>query len=255
MEGDSLRGRATLKALHSKKVAAEKDAFLGELLAGLPNSTRLEGNGDLAAKARRLHERFIAVHLLQHYRPAHGPLRTNYFEMIASHTIECECLFVMGFYNSGMILLRSSLESAIKLAYYENHPIEWQLHKSGKHDLHAAEYREFLYSVPGLGDLPFHAKASVERLWSELCKFVHCDLRTISQISIVADIKSALELGEQKFAKLLLRVGDVSKVIVACCLSVDPTWLMGAEKLYFDAVLDVFTAHERKAVKDRLRIS
>jgi hypothetical protein len=243
-----------VKALHSKKVADEKDAFFGELLASLPKSKRLKNGGDLAARARRLHERFIAVHILSHYKPHDGPLITDYFEMVASLLIECECLLALGFYNSGMMVLRASVEASIKLLYYETHPIEWQLHQAGKFDLHGNEYREFLYSVPAFSGLPFFAKNSFEPLWTGLCKFVHGDLKAIAQVGVVGDIKTVLGLAEPKFVEFLSRLREANKVIIACCFAVDPKWLLNVEKAYFDAVLEVYTTAERSAVKDKLRI-
>ncbi len=244
-----------MKALHSNKIRDEKDAFVDELFTRLPSAARLLKSGALSAKAGRLHERFLPIHILSHYKPDRIRLDTNYFDMVVSHSIECECLFILGFYNAGMVLLRAGLEAAIKLVYYENHPIEWRLHQAGAHNLHGNQYREFLYSVPDLGDLPFVAKDILETLWTELCKFVHCDLHTVSQLSVVGDLKSVLEFEEARFAELLHRLREAGKVIVGCCFSVDPKWLVGVEKAYFDAVLDVYTAAERQAAKDRLRIS
>lgn len=242
-------------ALHSRKVEAEKDAFVSELLANIPDTEALLAGGAMAQRARRLHERFIPVHILSHYRPRPGPLKTDYPEMILSHSIECECLFVLGFYNAGMILIRAAVESAIRLVYYETHPIEWRLHQAGSHNLHGNQYREFLYSFPGLGELPFHDKASLEVLWAALCQFVHSDLRAVSQLGAVGDIKSVLGFKEPKFVQLLDRLRDAVKVVVACCLSVDPNWLSGVEKVYFDAVLDIFSVSERREVKERLHIT
>ena len=244
-----------MKALHSNKLVAEKDAFLGELLAGLPKADRLLAGGDLSLKARRLHERYLPLHILSHYRPASSPLRTDYFEAVVSHWIESECVFALGFRNAGMTSLRSALEAAIKLVYYEQHPVEWQLHQLGKHDLHGKEFREFLYRVPRLADLPFISSSKVEPLWIGLCKFVHTDLRTVSTVSVVGDIKSVIGLAEAKFAETADYVHKTCKVIVSCVLSIDPNWLLGVEKAYFDAVFDTYPVFERSRVKEKLRIA
>lgn len=242
-------------ALHSNKIAAEKDAFFSELFSSLPRKSRII-DGDLAARARRLHERFLAIHILSHYRPKIADrLRTDYFELIVSHSIECESLLALGLVNPGMIMLRSALESSLKMLYYECHPVEWQLHQAGSHRLHGIEYREFLYSYPGVGQLPFHAKVVLEKLWIELCKFAHSDLRAISQVSVVSDIKTVLGHSEKQFGAVLDRIKEVTKVIIACCLAVDRDWLVGVEKAYFDAVLDIYTVGERTVVKERLRVA
>jgi hypothetical protein len=174
--------------------------------------------------------------------------------MILSHLIECECLLILGFRNAGLTLLRSAVEAAFKLLYYETHPVEWQLHQKGSHDLRGLAYREFLYSFPGLGEVEFAAKAETELLWTDLCKFVHSDLRAVSQVSVVADIQTALGLPGNEQAALLGRIQAANKLIIACCFAVDPAWLKGVEKAYFDAVFDTYTTAERAAVKEALRV-
>lgn len=243
-----------MSQLHSRKIADEKNAFLGELLAGIPKIGEVE-SGSLATNARRLHEKYLPLHILAHYKPSESPLQTDYFDVVMSHWIESECLFVVGFKNAGMMSLRATLEAAIKLVYYENHPIEWVLHRDGKHDLHGNEFREFFYRVPHLHELRFNSRDSVEALWKTLCKFVHCDLRTITKIGILADIASVLSLPEAQFATLLEHIQDVLHIVISCCLSKDPKWLVGVEKAYFDAVLALYSVQDREAVKTKLRIS
>lgn len=244
-----------MRSLHTQKIADEKDAFLTELLAGLPKESALVGNGAQSVRARRLHEKYLALHILAHYKPAASPLETNYFDAIVSHWIESECLFLLGFRNAGMTALRATLESAIKLVYYENHPVEWTLHAGGSHNLHSVEYRDFLVSVPNLGGLAFNSKASLDLLWKELCRFVHTDLRAITTIGVVSDIKSITELPEHEFSRITTHVHNVAKTVASCCLSVDPKWLLNVEKAYFDAVFELYTTQERAAVKSGLRIA
>ena len=243
------------RALHTSKISAEKDAFIGELRASLPNFARLLSGGDLASKARRLHEKFIPLHILNHYKPDPSPLKTEYFELVVTHSIESEALFALGFRNAGMMALRAAIEAAFKFIYYENHPVEWQLHQSGAHDLHGIEFREFLYNFPVLGGLPFNQKRGLEELWTQLCSFVHCDLRSVSKVGVVADFKTILRLPEQQLSQILDRIHVVEKTVVSCCFAVDPKWLLNVEKAYFDVVFDIYTAAERKVIKEGLRIA
>jgi|GEM_PF-6842556 len=116
-------------------------------------------------------------------------------------------------------------------------------------------FRDFFYNVPDLRELSFTLKASVEPLWGQLCKFVHSDLRSIDTFSIVADIKSVLRFSDRPFAAVSDHIQSVAKIAIACCLFLDPKWLLNVEKVYFDAVFDAYSLSERTEVKTSLRVA
>ncbi len=243
-----------MRTLHSEKIATEKNAFLSELYTKLPKLDDLT-RGDLASKARRVHERFLPLHIVKHYTSDTKEFRSPYFGVLMSHLIESECLLILGFRTSGVGILRAALEAALKFLYYETHPIEARLHAAGTHDLSNTSFREFAYIVPGLNSLSFMSRDELEKLWTDLCQFVHSDLKAISVMSVVADISTVLNEPEKVFVNTLQLIQGVIKVALAICLTVDPAWLQNVEKVYFDAILEAFTNEERKNIKDALRIT
>lgn len=142
----------------------------------------------------------------------------------------------------------------MKFLYYETHPIEAALELKGQHDMTNKELREFVYVMPGLSDLPFIAKDKTERMWRDLCRYVHSDLRTIATISVVDDINSALSMKERHFKNLLDDVTKAMRVVVSCLFAAYKAWLGGVEKAYFDAVLELYQPSDRATVKEKLGI-
>lgn len=238
-------------ALHSKKVEAEKDAYLAELLASLPTMNDIKDT--LGAKANRLHSAFLPLYISRHYRPT-TTSATQYHLAAFSHALEAESALILGLRNAGMAAMRSGVESALKFLYYELHPVEFELHGLGRHELTGFELRKFAYSIPRLANISFFSSDNVDRTWAHLCKFSHGALDAISVFSTASDIQSILKSKETEFREVLLSVKEAIKIILACFFAVNPKWLVAAEKAYFDAALEAFTNKERKEVKESLRI-
>lgn len=240
-----------MHALHSKKVDAEKNAFIAELYNSLP-SPELLMSGKLGARARALHEALLPAYILKHYVPRQ--FQSNYLEVLFTNLIEAESLLILGFQNAGLSTLRSGLESSLKFLYYEHHPIELELHVAGEHGLTSTDYRDFLYSFPRLKSLEPVKKEHLEALWTALCQYVHCDLRALNKMSVVSDLRSALSDSERKFQQTLDLLRRSASVVVAVLLAIEPRWLESAEAAYFDAVLEAFSPQQRKEVLSTLRI-
>lgn len=174
------------QSLHTDKVKDEKNAVVQELYDTLISKDSLL-NGAFSSQALRIHKLYLSLHIMNHFK--HVELQSQYFNNLVSCIIESESLFLLGFKNSAMMVLRSALELSFKLLYFEYHPIELQRNECGNFDLHGIEYREFLYSFPLFSRQSILSKEQIEQLWRELCQYTHCDLKTVDQISVIAEIK------------------------------------------------------------------
>lgn len=241
-----------MKSLKSAKVKVEKDFYIEELMSTIPDKEDLL-DGNLNVKANRLHGLILPVYVTNYYKPDN--LKTPYFDVILTNFIEMESLFILGFKNSGYNSLRAIFESALKLLYYECHPIEFILHKDKKkHNLTVKEYREFMYSHPSLEKISFILRDKVEKLYSDLCEYVHCDLKVHNSLRVVSNITSILKYEESEFNKILASINQVLKLTVVICFAVNSKWLSEAPKSYFDAVLETFSNDERKEVRENIGI-
>ena len=241
-----------MPSLHSAKVTAEKNAFVETLFDSLPEKDTVLA-GSLHVKARRLHGGCLPAYIMKHYAPAEH--QSTYLDAIFTNLIEGECLFVLGFQNSGFMAIRGAFDATLRFLYYETHPIEKRLHIDGKHSLHNVEFREFLYSCPDLSNLTFLSKEKVENTWADLCRYVHSDLHVLKTMSMVSDLKTLLLEPDKAFATSLNLIKHVIKVIIAVLFAVDPNWAKTVEKVYFDAILEAFTVGERREIRDNLRIA
>ena len=241
------------KNLHSAKLEQERNVFLAELAASLPVLTSLNGGGSDSRRARILHSTFLPIYILKRHKPV--DLKTKYAEILFTYAIEAECLLILGFKNAARTMLRGWLEAAIKFVYYEYHPIENIAHHDGEQArIHGIEYREFIYMFPGLKDISFFARDTFERLWADLCKSVHVNLRCVEKLSIVADLESALNLPEPDFQMLLNLLKTLQKVIIALLFSVRNDWASQMEKALFETLFAEFTPEERNQTHTLLRI-
>ncbi|MFL0473464.1 hypothetical protein ACH0CI_15860 [Priestia sp. 179-F W1.4 NHS] len=241
-----------MSALHSQKIKDERNAFIEEMYNNLVNKELLI-SGDLEVNSRRLHKTMLPVYIMKHY--CESEFNSTYINYIMTNLIECEMLLILGFKNAGMTSLRAAMESSFKFLYYEFHPIENTLHNNNEHNLNGLQYREFLYSFPGLKEISFMQKDSVERTWSDLCKYVHSDIHSVETITYVSEISSVLELESSKFNTFLRNQKNILKIIISIFFAVDKNWVEKVEKTYFDAIFEIFEIDERNEVKQRLQIS
>lgn len=241
-----------MKSLKAAKLKEEKDFYIEELISTIPNKEELV-NGSLSLNANRLHGSILPVYIMNYYKS--NALTTPYFDVILTNFIEMESLFILGYKNSGYNSLRAIFESTLKLLYYEFHPIELILHKDNKkHNLTVKEYREFLYVHPLLREISFVLRDKVEKMYSDLCEYVHCDLKVHNTLRVVSNISTILSYEESEFKKILNAIKQVLKLTVVICFAVNSKWLSETPKNYHDAVLEIFTNEERKEVRDNIRI-
>jgi hypothetical protein len=241
-----------MKILHSKKLKNEKDAFVRELFENLPSIEDLTEKS-FDGKAASFHRIFLSIYILNHY--SSNKIKTKYFKISVSNLIEAELLFILGFRNSAFSMMRSALECAFKFLYYEFHPIESQLDEIGQHQLSIEEYRNFGYKFPKLCEISFFARAMVERVWSELCQYVHSDLRVIEKMSVIADIETIFELPEKTYQKVRNLVKETVRVIILLFIAVDPDWGLTIEKVYFEEIFHLFKVEEIREIKNVLQIT
>jgi hypothetical protein len=241
------------KALHGNILTRERDAFLGELFGSLPALSSLQGDGPLAGRARRLHTVYLPLYLMKRYSP--GDLISEYRDPIFSHAIESEILFTLGMKNAASTLLRLMTEAAIKLLYYEYHPIENLVHHTeGGKGLEGKEYREFMYSFPGLSRIGFMQRGQFEKLWVQLCRYAHGDIRAIEKLSIVEDWSSLLKSPAKQFDETLRFIKEVNKSVITLLFAVRHNWAEHMEKVLFDAVFEDFSQAEKLEVKKALMV-
>lgn len=238
-------------SLHTNKIKGEKDCFIEELYKMILNKDELI-NGELDNKATQLHKFYLAIYIMNHYNK--NQHNSQYLNYLMTSIIESESLFVMGFTNAGMMALRSALESSFKFLYYEYHPIELQLNEIGEFDIKGIDYRSFMYSIPCFKKLNFIMKDEIERVWNELCKYVHYDISVIKDISVISDIKPIFN-DEGSFNNIKRNVKEVLRIIIIIMFIVSPKWLEEVEKSYFDYVFEVlFKGEEVTNMKISLKI-
>lgn len=153
-------------SLHTDKIKDEKNAFVQELYDTVLTRNALI-DGDYSSQAVRLHKLYLALYIMNHFNQKE--FQSQYYEYLMSCLIESESLFFIGLKNSAMMVLRSALELSFKFLYFEYHPIELKRNEIGEFDLHAIEYREFLYAFPSFSEQQVIRRDFVERLWRELC--------------------------------------------------------------------------------------
>lgn len=239
------------RSLHSQKIKDEKDAFVDELYKMLAKKATLK-DGIYDKNASLIHKYYLVIYIMNHYNKT--TFSTDYYNYMLTSLIESESLCLAGFNNASMMLLRSSMEMAIKFIYFETHPIEWELHQNNKFDLPGLEYRNFLYSVPKFSKLDFENKNSIETIWSELCKYSHYDLSIIQEISIITDIKPIfIDVNSQQ--KYIAKLKSVIRFMVIILFLVNPEWMQGVEKSYFDYIFEIlYKPEEIGKMKIELRI-
>lgn len=239
------------QSLHTDKINDEKNAFVQELYETIVSEHSLH-NGDLKTRALSIHKIYMTFYIMSHFKPKE--LDSPYFNNLLSCVIESESLFFLGFKNSGMMLLRSALELSFKFLYFAYHPIEQIKNETGNFDLHGIEYREFLYTFPNFLLQTTLNKDLIEQLWSELCQYTHCDVKTVDEISLIADIKPIFE-NEHSFQEYLKKIKHVFRIIITILFMVKSNWLEGVEKSYFDYPFEIlFSAPEITDLKINLRI-
>lgn len=182
-------------SLHTNKIKDEKDAFVNELFDMIPKREELI-SGEASAIATQIHKLYLAIYIMNHFKSQ--KLKTDYYEYFLTSVIERESLVLCGFINAAVMQLRSAVEMAFKMNYYENHPVECDLHMQGKHELKGIEYREFLYIHPKFTRLSNIKRDNIELLWSDLCKYSHFDISVINEVGVIQDMKSVFTSSEEK---------------------------------------------------------
>ncbi|MCK5030812.1 MAG: hypothetical protein KAR64_05045 [Thermoplasmatales archaeon] len=172
-----------------------------------------------------------------------------------SQAIESESSLILGFRTLGMTSLRSLVESDFKFLYYENHPIEYCLHKKGKFDLPISEYRNFLYIYPNSETIEDLKREYIESIWTELCGYVHSSLKSITPMTFVEDIDTIFSLSEPKWQKTIKLIKKVIRMSVIISFIVNNDWGKPIEKAYFDEIFKLFTAQESNKIKTAFNIT
>lgn len=236
-------------SLHSDKIKDEKNAFVTELYKKITKVETLT-SGELDRSATRVHKLYMAIYIMNYHKSE--KLKTTYFEHLLTGIIESEALIMAGFKNAAFMQLRCAMECAMKLLYFETHPIEWQLHQTNEFEKRGIEYREFFYSHPLKKKIDFILKEDVERNWSELCKYSHYDISVVKDISCIIEMDNVLE---NDLDKSLFKIKDTFRQMVCIFFIIDPSWLKELEKTYFDYVFEsLFTAKEREELIGKLQI-
>lgn len=237
--------------LNAYKIKEEKNAFVEELFERISIKQNVL-DGEESLKASTLHKVILPVYVMKHY--CKSQFLSNYFDIIITNIIESEALLILGFYNGGMSLLRSALESSFKFLYYELHPTENILHNQSKHLLTGKDYREFMYIHPELTKIDVMKRDRVEKIWSDLCKFIHCDIKEVKTMTVLSEISSVLKNEEREFQKLIKKINEVIRIIIVIFFTVKVDWAKEMDKQYYDFVLNIFNASERSNLKDTLYI-
>ena len=176
-------------SLHTNKIKDEKDAFVNELFNMIPKREELI-SGEASAIATQIHKLYLTIYIMNYFKSQ--KLKTDYYEYLLTSVIESESLVLCGFINAAVMQLRSAVEMAFKMNYYENHPVECTLHMQGKHELKGIDYREFLYVHPKFARQRNMKRDNIEVLWSELCKYSHFDIAVINEVGVIQDMKLSL---------------------------------------------------------------
>jgi hypothetical protein len=238
-------------SLHTDKIRNEKNAFIEELYNIIVDKDELI-NGNYSSAATKIHQYYLTVYIFNHFK--RNNMNTAYYDYMLTSIIESEALVQCGFVNAALMQLRSSLEMAFKMLYYECHPIEWELHEKEQFDLRGVEYREFLYRHPKFSKLPYENKENIERVWGELCKYSHYDINVVKEISVISDIKTVFSNCKER-DNFLSKLKLTMRIIVEIMFIVDNAWLVEVEKSYFDYVFEVlFKSDEIRHMKIALEI-
>ncbi len=238
-------------SLHTNKIKDEKDAFVNELFDMIPKREELI-SGEASAIATQIHKLYLAIYIMNHFKSQ--KLKTDYYEYLLTSVIESESLVLCGFINAAVMQLRSAVEMAFKMNYYENHPVECDLHMQGKHELKGIEYREFLYIHPKFTRLSNIKRDNIELLWSDLCKYSHFDISVINEVGVIQDMKSVFTSSEEK-KSYEKKLKSCCRLIVLILFLIDSSWLKGVEKSYFDYVFEIlYTSVEARELKIALGI-
>ena len=237
-------------SLHSEKIKDEKNAFVEELYKVFPQKDQLI-SGDLNSAASSVHKVYLALYVMNYHKSS--SLKTTYFEHLITAAIESEALFLSGYKNAAHMQLRCATESAFKLLYFETHPFEWQLHLSGDFGMRGIDYRDFLYRHPKFIKLDFQ-KEQFESNWNELCQYSHYDINIVKDISCVIEITNVLS-DKKELSDSIKKIKNSIKEMICILFMVDPRWLEGIEKAYFDYVFEIlYTNEERRLLIDKLGI-
>lgn len=237
-------------SLHTDKIKDEKNAFVAEVYNVIPSKEKLI-SGEWSSQSNRIHKLYLALYIMNYHKSDN--LRSTYFNHLLTAAIESEALFFSGYKNAALMQLRCATEAAFKFLYYETHPIEWELHTTTDFDLRGIEYREFFYQHPKFAKLNMQ-KESVENNWKELCQYSHYDIHIVQDISCVLEITNTMN-NEMELQDSLKKIKNSIKEMICIFFMVDPRWLEGVEKAYFDYVFEVlFTADERINIIDTLGV-
>lgn len=233
-------------SLHTNKIIDEKNVFVNELFdMVLEKDELISGSGSTIAT--QIHKLYMTVYIMNYFKTK--KLKTNYFEYLLTSIIESESLVFCGFINAAVMQLRSALEMALKLNYYESHPIEWELHMQGKYELKGVEYREFLYMHPKFEKLNNFNRNDIERLWSDLCKYSHFDITVIKEICVIEDMRNIFTSSEEK-SSYEKKLKSCCRLIILILFIIDGSWFKGVEKSYFDYIFEIlYTSDESSDLK------
>lgn len=242
-----IEAREKRMRLSKNRLKEEAEAFLNAIYEQIDENEQ-SIIGDVNKRNYTLHNTIIPIYIFNNYKKV--VFKSPYYDIILSNIIEAEGLLVLGFYNSAMNLLRSSLESVFKLFYYELHPVELILHKENNHLLTITDYREFIYIHPQVKKLDSINKESVEVLWKNLCAFVHNDIKVLKNISVLTDIKSMAKFKEKDFQNLISNLKSIVKVVLTLFLVLDNSWTQGMDNSCYKFIVNIFEPNEFKTLKE-----
>lgn len=233
------------------KIKEENSGFLDAIFSSIEENKE-NIYQEFFNRTGTLHKVIFPIYIFNHYK--NFEFQSNYYSVLISNVIESQTLLTLGFYNSGMNILRSVLESAFKLFYYETHPVENILHIEDSHALTITEYREFIYLHPVIKKLHAIEKEQVESIWKDLCAYVHNDIKKVKAVTVLTDIKSIYSLGEHEYQSIIGRYKKIVKIIVTLFLVLNNEWTKEMEKDYYDLILRVYSPGEIANLKEVLTI-
>ncbi|GAB7058239.1 MULTISPECIES: hypothetical protein [unclassified Paenibacillus] len=234
-----------------EQIREESLAFIESLFQSVEDNKN-EIYNNYSNRLNTLHKAIFPIYILNHYKDY--SFISDYYQILMSNIIESQSLMGLGFYNSGMNILRSAIESSFKLLYYETHPVENILHNEGQHSLTITEYREFMYNHPLVRQLRTIERDKVEAIWKDLCSYVHNDIKAIKTISVLTDIKSVYTFSEREFQTVIEKYKNSVKIIVTIFLVLNNEWTKNIEKTYYDFIIDIYSPEEIRSIKEVLKI-
>ena len=238
-------------SLHTDKIKDEKNAFVKELYKMVINEEQLL-EGMYNNEAIQIHKLYLTLYIMNHYKSKR--FNSMYYDYLLTSGIESESLILCGFTNASIMQLRSTVEMAFKMLYFEFHPIEWQLHSENQFDLRGIEYREFLYTHPRFSNLKYINREYVESVWKDLCKYTHFDISVINKISVIEDMTNIFSSENEKKA-FRDKLKSSLRIVILILFLVDESWLKGVEKSYFDYIFELlYNSSESSDLKINLRI-